>query len=148
VQVRLLPEPILSTTGSTVLIPDEKEVIPSPSPIALNRKLEFPISTFDIIAKDTKCLRCKKSVEISGTDFFRCFSCGVSSKFSQLPVFITAKIKFPHYEEEITIFHNQLSQYCTKFGVSLAEDSVTESFLKNDKAVMVANYKNICVTFI
>ena len=84
----------------------------------------------------------------SNADYFRCEDCGVAARFSLLPVYYTVKVKFPGYDEFITIFHNQLQEYAAKFGVSLSEEAITDSFILNSNCEMIVSHKNICVKFL
>lgn len=117
-----------------------------PFPLAFTKS--FPVMQLNILSKKQKCLKCGEvPTELPTTNFFKCRKCFSVSRFSNLPTTLTLKVSFED-QEEVTIFHTQVEEYCQMFGISVDEDELTESFMKNEKSKIVFNRQNVCLSFV
>jgi len=139
-------EPTLSTTKDTVIKPSKKVVKHIPAKHRLNNIMEFPITDFIYSGKKVRCRKCNLTCDITpGRDFQKCQTCGVYSKYSNLPVLRSARLNFGD-DDQVLFYDLQLKEYAQKYDLDIdCEDKFTEFMLKDNQTRVIVNGRKICV---
>ena len=106
----------------------------------LYKETWFPVNDFVFSAKKgfTK-------VDIDpGKNFMKCSTCGVSSRYSALPIIRSARVSIG--DASIMIYDSQLNQYATSNGINMEdEDKFIETILSDETTRLVVNERGVCV---
>jgi len=115
----------------------------------INTKLSFPIKDFVLHNAKPKCPTCGNPMQsVPGKLYSKCSSltCKKVSRGNKLEIAYTVKITID--DQEITIFNEQLTDYCSRWGINITEEAMTEAFLSDEETTVVVNKNNVCICFL
>ena len=139
---------ILNATDSTKFeVPTKSTKIQKMKPtFELFKTVHFPISACCPGVTQLKCRCGKIAVPIQQTNFYRCPSCKVSSRYSSLKTIRSYKLSFPGHE--VTIYQKQLECFMARQGVPNNDDNLLEAaFFQDENTKVIINRNNSVVCF-
>ena len=138
-------KPSLATNKATVITKAKISTKCLDPGYQLYKETWFPINDFVFSAKKVSCKKCFTKVDVNpGKNFMKCSSCGVSSRYSALPIIRSARVSIG--DASIMIYDSQLNQYATSNGINMEdEDKFIETILSDETTRLVVNERGVCV---